>query len=212
MKKYLPLILLGIGLLVFVGVFFMLKSRNKRVEIPEADQSYLIELGDEEKPIVYLIPSPDGHYLKLKVENFDFGAASMDYLLLYTTKEIQQGVPGSFEISGHEFYEADLLLGSESSGKFRYDEGVEFGQIDIRFNDAEGNLIYNFSLPFHLQSGTTELTSTDDSFGYKLEDNPKGKFYVTMKNEGEPDSSKVLISKDGYSIFSSDKFVKKPTE
>src|SRR3989344_4448934 len=105
MKKYLPYILVGVGLLILVIVFVVVKLKNKKdVEAPK-EKTALIELSDDKKPIVSLKPSEDGHYLKLKIEKLNFGADSMDYELVYQAKDIQQGVPGTVKIEGKDSFE-----------------------------------------------------------------------------------------------------------
>jgi len=66
------------------------------------------------------------------------GAASMDYELIYSTSDGgQQGVPGTVKLTGTDI-DRPLLLGSESSGKYRYDAGVEQGTMTLKFRDASG--------------------------------------------------------------------------
>lgn len=150
MKKYLPLILIGVGILVLIGGFlFVRSSRNKGGEGEESVK----EIPAEQRPLVSLTPSGDGHWLKLKIEKIKVEkAASLDYELLYSLPDGRtQGVPGTVKIDGKDI-ERDLLLGSESSGKFRYDEGVTGGTLTIRFRDSKGKLIGKLSTKFTLTS------------------------------------------------------------
>lgn len=209
MKKYLPLILLGLGIVFFAGVFMFVKSSKKEVVVDLNDESTIADVPLEKRPVVSLIPVPDtlgnfGHYLKLKVEKIQVDADSVDYELLYQTKaEITQGVPGIADIKGKNSFEADLLLGTESSGKFRYDEGVENGSISLKFRKG-GKLVAKFITDFHMQTGVTEISSADGKFTHTLDKVQKGVFFVTMQTIGVPDSSfKSLTSKDGYAVFAS---------
>lgn len=149
MRKYLPLILIGVGLVVLVGGFLFIKSRNKGGE----EEEVVKEIPADQRPLVSLIPSSDGHWLKLKIEKIRVqGAKSLDYELLYSLPDGRtQGVPGTVKIEGKDI-ERDLLLGSESSGKFRYDEGVTGGTMTIRFRDTKGKLIGKLSTKFTLSS------------------------------------------------------------
>jgi len=148
-RKYLPLILIGVGLVVLVGGFLFIKSRNKGGE----EEEVVKEIPADQRPLVSLIPSSDGHWLKLKIEKIRVqGAKSLDYELLYSLPDGRtQGVPGTVKIEGKDI-ERDLLLGSESSGKFRYDEGVTGGTMTIRFRDTKGKLIGKLSTKFTLSS------------------------------------------------------------
>ncbi len=168
MKKYLPLILLGVGLLVVVGAFFVVKNSKKDV-IEEEEVAK--EIPVSERPLVSLTPSSDGHYLKLVISQIKVkNAASLDYELLYTLPDGRtQGVPGTVKLTGEDI-EKDLLLGSESSGKFRYDEGVDGGTITIRFRDSKGKLLGKLSSQFTMSSsskGVFEVTMDTFAEGTK---------------------------------------------
>jgi len=64
LKKYLPYILLGLGILVFaiVGVI-VVKNKNKGVD---DEEEVVVELPFDKRPVVSLTPSADGHWLKWK--------------------------------------------------------------------------------------------------------------------------------------------------
>lgn len=181
MKKKLPFILLGAGVLVLLLVFVFTRitgSNSTASNDPEGGR----EVAFKDRPVVALIPTADGHYLKLKVDKFsNLKATTMDYELLYdTADEITQGVPGTVELEGKDTYENDLLLGSESSGKFRYDEGVEKGSITLRFRDQNGKLLSKFESDFRLLSNTNTLESADGKFVYKTDSEKPNGFFVVM--------------------------------
>jgi hypothetical protein len=204
MKKFLPLILLFLGVVVLLIVFFVVKGKDKEPETLPKEEVALLDLSLEERPVVSLTPTSDGHYLYMKVEKITFDAFSMDYELVYQVPGgVQQGVPGSVNLKGENEFEAELLLGSESSGKYRYDEGVEEGTLSLRFRDEEGQLLARFTTEFHLQAGTDVLTSIDGKFKYELEEE-SGEFFVTMSTIGHPDSTLGDISTEVYGVFSSD--------
>ncbi|KKR62633.1 MAG: hypothetical protein UU02_C0043G0007, partial [Candidatus Woesebacteria bacterium GW2011_GWA1_40_43] len=146
----------------------------------------------------------DGHWLNFKVEKINVsGAASMDYLMVYSTSDGgQQGVPGTVKLTDTSI-ERMLLLGSESSGKFRYDAGVEQGTMTITFRDGNGKMIGKLTTDFHLQSGVTELTSVDGIFKYTLDKIAKNVYFVTMKTYKEPSVAPV-VWQNGYGVFASD--------
>lgn len=207
MKKYLPLILLGVGLLVVVFAFIFVKSRKSAEVVDPNDESGLIDVPLEKRPLVSLIPTDDGHYLTLKVDKIGFSAASMDYELLYkNTLDVTQGVPGTVNIEGKTSFENKLLLGSESSGKFRYDEGVKDGSLTLRFRDAKGKLLIKFASDFLLFTDEKELSSSDGVFKFTLEKAPKDVFFVVMQTIGLPGKfpGSVKGSSSPYAIFGSD--------
>ena len=182
-----------------VGAFFLIRNSKNA----GSEDETVKEIPVEQRPIVSLIPSGDGHWLKLKIEQIKVeGAVSLDYELLYTLPDGRvQGVPGTVKIKGDVI--RDLLLGSESSGKFRYDEGVESGSMTVRFRNLKGKLIGKLSTKFHMQTGVKELTSADGKFTYSPDKISKGVYYVTMETFAEPNPSTVVVYKDGYGVFSS---------
>ena len=202
MKRFLPIFLFLIGIAVFVGVFIFLKGRGKEEAVVE-EETTLREILLDERPVVSLTPSSDGHWLKLVIEKIVISADSLDYELLYKLSDGRtQGVPGTIKLDGQKEIERDLLLGSESSGKFRYDEGVENGTLSIRFRDEKGKLIAKFSTEFRLQSNTKSLSSTDGNFIYSLNKSSKA-FFVTMQTFGVPESPPGEFADGPYGVFSS---------
>ncbi len=211
MKKYLPFIIGGAVLIIGLIVFVLIKSSAGSTPVATQDAA-VPDLPQSEWPMVALIPTnnpavpnSDGHWLDFKVQKINVpGAASMDYELIYSTGSGgQQGVPGTVKLDGTDV-DRPLLLGSESSGKFRYDVGVEQGTMTIRFRDAKGKLIGKLSTTFHLQSNTVDISSADNNLKYTLTKLAKNVFFVTMQTFKDPDPSMVVFTQNGYSIFASD--------
>lgn len=201
MKK-LPLILLLVGILVFTGVYFLV-LRKPAEEVGEEEEQ-LLQVSLIDRPVTSLTPSEDGHWLKLRIEKFLAGAKSLDYELLYTLPDGRtQGVPGTITLKGESFIERDLLLGSESSGKFRYDEGVETGTLSLRFRNDKGKLMAKFTTKFHLESGEKELTSVDEALSFTLKKIPSKTFFVTMETFGVAEIPPGDLSAGPYGIFGS---------
>ncbi len=204
MKRYLPLLLFLIGVLVLAGVYFFVLRKPATEETEEEEG--LMEVSLIDRPIASLTPTQDGHWLKLRIEKLLSGADSLDYELLYTLPDGRtQGVPGTITLKGESEIERDLLLGSESSGKFRYDEGVETGTLTLRFRNEKGKLLAKFSTKFHLQSAESELTSVDEKLVYTLAKIPSKTFFVTMETFGIPKAPPGEVSAGPYGIFSSGK-------
>lgn len=204
MKKFLPLILLFLGIAVLGIAFFVVKGGKKEeVDDSQKEEVAILDLSLEERPLVSLTPTSDGHYLNMKVEKIDFNPFSLDYELVYQVPGgVQQGVPGSVTLDGVDEFEAELLLGSESSGKFRYDEGVEEGKLTLSFRNEDGQLLIRYTTDFHLQSNTDLLTSPDGKFTYQLEEE-SDEYFVTMNTVGLPDNFSGTIKEGPYGIFSS---------
>jgi hypothetical protein len=203
-KKYLPFILLGVGVLVLILVFILIK--NKKAAVVVGDTDTIAEVPFVQRPVANLTPTSDGHYINLKIEKLTLPkAASLDYELLYSLPDGRtQGVPGTVDLNGQTTFERKLLLGSESNGKFRYDEGVAGGSLTIRLRGSNGKLLAKFSTKWHLQSVDQELTSIDQNFTYKLEKKPKGIYFVTMETFGLMDTFVTAAASGPYGVFSSD--------
>ncbi len=208
LNKYLPFILLGVGLLVVLAVYFLVFKKSSDKAAPE--ETALIEVALPDRPYVTLSPKEDvsknfGHWLHLRIEKLKVpGAVSLDYELLYNLQNGQpQGVPGTVILSGQNLIERDLLLGSESSGKFRYDEGVTNGTLTLRFRNEKGKLLVKFVSDFHMQNSEKVLTSKDGKFTYTLDKAPTKTFFVTMSSFGVPGELPTgTVSGDPYVVTS----------
>jgi hypothetical protein len=213
MKKYLPLILIGGGILVVVlAVFVVMRSLKSGSTPSTQEEEVVMELPQSEWPVVTLTPTTDpkipnslGHLLDFKVQKINVsGAATMDYLLVYNTSDGgQQGVPGTIKLTGADV-DKNLLLGSESSGKFRFDKGVNQGSITITFRNDKGKSLGKLSTDFHLQLDETLLTSIDGKFSYTMDKAAKGVYFVTMSTFVQPDPSMYTAWQNGYGVFASD--------
>lgn len=212
MKKTILYVVGGfLAIAIVVIGFLVVKGRNKNSDTAQTEETNVSVLSESQWPAISLTPTdnPDvsgslGHWLDFKVEKINVpGAASMDYLLVYNTSDGgQQGVPGSVKLSG-DSVEKKFLLGSESSGKYKYDAGVETGTITITFRDTNGKSIGKLSTEFHLQSGVVDLASTDGLFKYTLDKIAKNVYFVTMKTYLEP-TVPTVVWQGGYGIFASD--------
>jgi len=204
MKKFLPVIILFVGIVVLIGVYaFVIKGKDKNGGLEDENSAY-IELSLNERPILSLVPTDDGHWLEMKVEKIMVpDAETLEYELVYTTAEGgQQGVPGTKQLSGQDEVGEKLLLGSESSGKFRYDEGVEQGTLTISFRNAEGKLRTEFTSDFRLYTNTTSLLSADGYFNVEFK-KPTKNYYVVMDSIGIPSETPSELLKGPYGLFAS---------
>lgn len=202
-KKYFPLVLIVLALGILTTIVLVVRSRNNSV--PQTGEVTTVqEVSLEKRPIASLTPSADGHWLTLVIEKLTIKAESMDYELLYDLPDGRtQGVPGTISLKSEEKIERKLLLGSESSGKFRYDEGVKEGQLTIRFRDGKGKLVAKFTTKFHLQNLAKILTSIDEKFSFTPTKGGTKDFFVTMETFGIPANPPGTVSSGPYGIFSS---------
>ncbi len=206
LKKYFPFLILVLGVLfLVVGIFVFVNNRNKatKVEKNEEAEEEVLEIPFEKRPFVKLIPSKDGHWLKLSVSEIKVKAKTLDYELLYKLPDGRtQGVPGTIELKDDNF-ERDILLGSESSGKFRYDEGVKEGTLTLRFRNEAGKLVGKLSGGFTLNFDSDLLSSSDGKFNYELSEVPKGVYLVVCDTFGTPVLPEFKVVSGPYGIFTS---------
>ncbi len=192
------------------GIVILKMSKGGANDAPE--EVNIPELPQNQWPVVTLTPTEDpkvpkslGHFLKMKIQKINVpGASSMDYLLVYSTSDGgQQGVPGTVKLTGSEV-EKMLLLGSASSGKYRFDAGVSRGTLTITFRNGSGKSMGKLSTEFHFQFEEKELTSVDGKFSYNLDKIAKGVYFVTMPTFVQPDPSLYVAWQSGYGVFASD--------
>lgn len=190
MKKYLPFVFLGVAVIFVVGIIAYSKRSSTPVAYDDVvEEETAPEIPFDQRPVASLTPKADGHWLSLKLTGINrlAAATTVEYEVLYEAGDgRQQGSSGKTQISGKTSYDSDILLGSESSGKFRYDAGVEKGTLTIKYRDAKGKLAGKLMTDFHFQTGTDILTSVDNKFTYKLDKVSKKGFFLTMNTFGVP--------------------------
>ena len=190
----------SLSVTIEVGVFFFIKGRGNEEVVEEETAA---EIPFEKRPFVSLTPSDDGHWLYLLIEGIKVDATSLDYELLYSLPDGRtQGVPGTVKLDGIDSVERELLLGSESSGNFRYDEGVEQGTLTLRFRSDKGKLVGKLTTDFSMQSGIDEVASVDGVLLYTFSEE-QDDYFVTMETFGVPDSFEGTLQKGPYGVFSS---------
>ena len=203
MKKFAPVIIvLVVFALLAGGGFYVYKSffgAPKEVvedEGPELDASL--------RPFVTITPTEDGHYMDLTISNINVpGAKKMEFELFYTTGEgNNQGTTGKVTLKGNDLVKNQILLGSESSGKFRYDQGVELGTLTIKFRDENGKNIGRTATTWRLQHGTRDLASSDGKFKYTLSEDSDA-YFVTLITMGLPKQFDGTTSLESYGVFTS---------
>lgn len=149
MKKYLPLIIVGIVILILVIFLFKFFSKPKSTEsgvFEETTTSFsksVSELSEDKQPNVEIRKRNDGKALIVTFSNLK-NFSSLQYELSYLTKdEIPQGVIGSpVTLTGEDSIEKELLLGTCSGTvtlKCRYDEDVHQISLSIKYVDQNGD-------------------------------------------------------------------------
>lgn len=206
MQKVLPIFgIVALGLALIVGgVWFFTRSKEDVTPAggKRTQDQVVKELPIEERPFVSLTPRADGREFHLTISNIPSGTESVEYELVYKVASgVTQGVPGTVKLSGKSSIERDLLLGTCSSGKCRYDEGVEQGTFTLRLRDSDGKLITKLETEFHLQQDGKSLTSSDGKFSITSSSLGKSTFYLTMNTFGLPDETPGKVVSGPYGAF-----------
>lgn len=205
MKKFFPFIIIIVGFLVLVGAFiFIRNSKDNGEEAVEVEEVALIEVSLVDRPVVKLTPRSDGHWLDLEISKLGkFEAESLEYEFLYKVSDGRtQGTPGRVMLDGQEKVERELLLGTESSGNYYYDDGVEEGVLTLRFRNEDGKLLVKFVSSYHIQTDIKTLSSLDGSFTYEMDDEYSD-YFVTMDTIGYPDGEFGVPKSGPFGIFTS---------
>ncbi len=203
MKKVLPIALLLLGILVFVGVYFFVIRKPETEVVDEEDTSALIEVSLEDSPVAMLVPRADGHWWDLTVSKLGrFEAEMLEYELVYKVPDKgQQGTGGTLPLNSDSI-EKEILIGSESSGNYYYDSGVEEGTLTLKFRNEKGKLVAKFSTDFHFQTETDQVSTLDGSFSVTL-DEEYDDYFVTMQTFGIPEGLTGDVSAGPYGVFTS---------
>lgn len=210
-KKYLPFIIVIILGVVFVAGVFIIRTINQPASLDNSQVSDqgVPDLPQDQRPTAELIPSSDGHYIDIRIKDIKVpNASSMDYELTWNAVnqgvDTTQGTSSTVQLNSQSTYEKNNILGSESSGKRRFDQGVEKGKLTLRFRNSSGKLIGKVSTDWHMQTDTTNLSSVDGSFKYTLDKAADGVWFITMQPFGTPSQSDVIVFAKGWAIYASD--------
>jgi len=201
MKKNYIVILVIIGIVLILGGGFLFWRSRRTKELPTLEpEGVLIETTLEERPYITLTPSSDGHWLTINVTRIQ-DADSLEYELLYNTASgATQGSINTVRLKGETSYSKRILLGSESSGHYKFDEGVTQGSLTVRLRGGKGTR--KFVTDFHLQQEEDELTLIDGNFSIEGSF-PKANFYVTMMVAGLPGDFEGEVIAGPYEALSS---------
>ena len=163
----------------------------------------MIEVSLEDRPVAMLIPRADGHWWDLTVSKLGrFEAEMLEYELLYEVPDKTPQGTGSVIPLNKDEVTREILIGTESSGNYYYDSGVERGTLTLKFRNDKGKLVAKFSTQFHFQSEVDEVSTVDGAFTLALDDEYDD-YFVTMETFGVPEGLEGDVSDGPYGVFSS---------
>lgn len=150
MKQNLKFIIPGIILLVVLGWLFWPSKKTKTTTLtPVKKMEEINKVAMTDRPFVTLTPREDGKEVKMTIAMVK-DATSLEYEMEYQAASLIQGVFGTIDFTKEPApVSKDLLFGSCSKGKCRYDEGVSGGSLTLRFDG--GKAPYALKSDFNLQ-------------------------------------------------------------
>jgi hypothetical protein len=179
--------------IVLAGIFFFVSTKKTTDTVPGEGLSGrkvepINKLPIKDRPYVTLTPRADGREVTLMIDNV-FGATSAEYELEYQAESLIQGVFGTINLTEDQPpVSKDLLFGSCSRGKCRFDEGVTGGSLTIRFEGKDEP--YVLKSDFNLQlMGDRQGVFTSKDIKAKLDvaaSLPSSTFVIIANTMGLP--------------------------
>jgi len=201
MKKYWPIAILLIAVVFVIGLVVVMRGRGGN-EVVDEDEN-VAEVPVDQRPYTYLVPREDGHWMDLTVENIDVqGAAMIEYEFTYTTSDGRtQGTGGSKPFKAGDDFTSEILIGTTSSGNYYYDEGVEVGELKLKFRNDSGKLIGKLSTPWNLKFEPDSLEFGGLTY---TPDDSADLYFVTMSTFGLPLEAPGKVLSGPVGVFASD--------
>lgn len=152
MKSSLKYLIPVLIVLIVIGVFIF-KNPKKATQTPAGTARQVEQINQisiKDRPFVTLIPRADGKEVTLSLDQVK-NASKVEYELEYQTDSLIQGVFGNIDFTKETPpVSKNLLFGSCSKGKCRYDEGIVGGSLTLRFEG--GSQPYALKADFNLQN------------------------------------------------------------
>lgn len=131
-------------IIVLVILFITLNKPKPKNEEPQEDvlpKSEIIPTVDANVEVM-LIPKSNKEVV-LTINKIPSGTTSIEYELSYLAKgDLPKGVIGTIPIETEENIERSITLGTCSSGKCVYDQGVESIKVSLKFVGDYGSRVF----------------------------------------------------------------------
>lgn len=138
------IIVFGIMIIVLVILFITLNKPKPKKEEPQEDvlpKSEIIPTVDANVEV--MLVSKSNKEVVLTVNKIPSGTTSIEYELSYLAKgDLPKGVIGTIPIETEENIERSITLGTCSSGKCVYDQGVESIKVSLKFVGDYGGRLF----------------------------------------------------------------------
>jgi len=187
MKNKKSFIIGVVALIVLGGGFFLIRSSKKQVAEETTAKIPQIETIDSEKlPYLRLTPKENNHKLLLSILDAK-GFEKIEYELIYELEDgLTRGATGDINLA--EKNQKEILLGTCSSGKCKYDEGVIGGELII--NLQKDDKLYSSQTKFVLLQKGDNFTSDDE----KITITAKNSFCLLIGGGLPAETEKEVVS------------------
>jgi len=138
MKPYLKFIVPGAILLIILAwMFWPSKKTKTTTQTPTKKLEEINKIALADRPYVTLTPRADGKEVTMTIDRVA-KATSVEYEMEYQAESLIQGVFGTIDFTQETApVSKNLLFGSCSKGKCRYDEGISGGSLTLRFEGGK---------------------------------------------------------------------------
>jgi hypothetical protein len=213
MKKILPLLigLLVLGIVVFFG-FRFLGGKDKNTEsepsaaAPKLEVVNQLPLKDRPfvtiKPISQTRPQDLGSWITVEVSNVKT-YEKVKYDVEYQSGSLIQGFSHQIDLTESPPFAKEGFFGSESKGKYKYDEDVGLGNILLKFykNSSDYDALKTY---FNLQNAKeTEgiFTSNDVKATLKTTELDNSWYLVIASTLGLPAKTEKQVISEPYGFY-----------
>lgn len=134
-------IIIIIGLVVLFMVFNKPKPKKEEPQDDVLPKSEIIPTVDQSVEVI--LTSKNNKEVVLKINKIPLGTTSIEYELSYLAQgDLPKGVIGTIPLGNEESIKRSITLGTCSSGKCVYDQGVESIKVSLKFIGEYGIRIF----------------------------------------------------------------------
>lgn len=203
--------MISIGLVSLIvilgGVFFF--NKNKTTDTPAEIQKKKLSLPMNvipvaERPYLTLLPSADGHYITIGIENLKKEAGEMSYEIEYQTGSMLQGFQGLLSLDKMPSSEKKLFGSQSAGGAITYHEDIKGGSLLTRY--TEGSEPYALKSDWKYIENTkreTAFSSKDAKFQIDGKTLAQQRYLIIFNTPGYPEGIPGEIASEVYSLTSS---------
>lgn len=142
---------------IAIGLVVLFIQFNKPKPNPENPQDEILPKSEiiptVDASVVVDLTSKNKREVVLKINKIPSGTTSIEYELSYLAKSPQSGMPnaagnlpkgviGAIEVENENIIERKITLGTCSSGKCVYDQGVEKIKVSLKFSGGYGSRLF----------------------------------------------------------------------